>query len=419
MANNDRQAFQWQLDATGDRVLELPKPTSTFSKVAVPTRDSLSDLLANAFSSAIEFPPLIDCLVADDSIAIAIDPNLRNPKQIVETIVAYLRDKHVRSENMTVVLQASCESIAEQLRNSDAVGCNVLVHNPDEQTELAYLAADDDAQPIYVNRVLVESDVVLPVVEARPIDSFAYAGLSGIVPHFVDTATAARWRTKVQAENLQSAIVRDARASEIAFLLGCQFSLVLELDAFGQPLQYLFGDPSSIAKRFGTIESASDHDSVAELKAEERPSQDATALNRVSDFDLVVMSIEPPTPTLDWEHFSRAIYLAKKYAGDEAAIAVVMPKLTTPTGTLRHLASREDDDDILKKLLSSSAAERSQALLLFELRSQHRIVLLSDTPSDLIEQLGIGILENKEQLRRLIESNDRVCYVTGLVEPIR
>ena len=59
---------------------------------------------------------------------------------------------------------------------------NVQVHDTENPAGLAYLAANADDQPVYVNRILVDADVVIPV--GCPLPGHANQQVDCIYPDF-------------------------------------------------------------------------------------------------------------------------------------------------------------------------------------------------------------------------------------------
>ena len=63
-------------------------------------------------------------------------------------------------------------------------------HDPTDRDDLGYLAASKEGKPIYVNRVLHDADVVLPISCLRPDSALGYHGVfGGLFPTFSDEQT--------------------------------------------------------------------------------------------------------------------------------------------------------------------------------------------------------------------------------------
>src|SRR5690606_29237808 len=64
----------------------------------------------------------------------------------------------------------------------DPTAISVELHDADDPNAVAYVAANEDSDPIYVNRTLVDADVVLPLSCARHQESLDYLGANSLFP---------------------------------------------------------------------------------------------------------------------------------------------------------------------------------------------------------------------------------------------
>src|SRR5690606_25699762 len=114
-----------------------------------------------------DFPPIHDAIVPGDSITIAVDPNLPSLIECVSGVLDAIASDQFSRIDVLVGEDASTQTMQ---RLTVAVGdqATVHLHNPESQESLGYLAADESADPIYLNRLLLEADVVVPLAIARP-----------------------------------------------------------------------------------------------------------------------------------------------------------------------------------------------------------------------------------------------------------
>ena len=70
----------------------------------------------------------------------------------------------------------------------------LVTHDPSDRQGLAYLAATERGDPIFLNRLLTDADVVLPVGCMQAETTPGYFGLQGgIFPTYADAKTQARF----------------------------------------------------------------------------------------------------------------------------------------------------------------------------------------------------------------------------------
>ena len=87
-----------------------------------------------------------------------------------------------------------------------------VVHDPCDRAGLAYLAADDNGEPIMLNRLLTDADVVLPIGCMQGAGSGGYFGIhTPLFPAFSDQTAVARFR-RLDALGSNGPCKRDLRA---------------------------------------------------------------------------------------------------------------------------------------------------------------------------------------------------------------
>ena len=134
------------------------------------------DRVLTALESPVDFPPLSQAVVPGDHVAVAVDPLLRHHAEFIAALVKRIDAEQPAS--ITVVFgwddEGVCDEAIRRVESALAVQAitDIVVHDPDTRDALAYLAADTDARPIYLNRQIVEADWVLPVSVASNSTSF-------------------------------------------------------------------------------------------------------------------------------------------------------------------------------------------------------------------------------------------------------
>ena len=170
---------------------------------------------------------------------------------------------------------------------------------------LSYLAADDKGDPIYINRHLVDADVVLPIGCMRLSSTPGYFGVNAaIYPTFSDTATIDRFRATDADPSSDEVACRRRDADEIAWLLGVLLTIQVVPAAAGGVLHIVAGTADSVERRGAMLCKA-----AWEYEVPHRA-------------PLVVAAIEGPDEQQTWENVGRAIAAASRVVADDGTIAL-------------------------------------------------------------------------------------------------
>lgn len=167
-----------------------------------------------AVESPLDHPPLSAAVVPGDRIVLAVEPGVPQAAAIVAGVIRALLAGGVDGLDITVVstggTEVECGPSATDSNAPDTApeptsfllgelppelraGIAEIRHRPEDAGSLAYLAATDDADPIYLNRRLCDADLVVPIGVQRLEESIGYLGLAGgVYPTFSDVASRQR-----------------------------------------------------------------------------------------------------------------------------------------------------------------------------------------------------------------------------------
>ena len=140
--------------------------------------------LRSAFKEPIMYPAFTESVFAGDSVAIVLQDDLVGPREVLESLIAQFEESNVSPADISVVIsEATARALGAQPADYQLppetkdeqpplmfplkFGFNTIqcqVHDPSNVAGLAYVAANEAGDPVYANRLLVESDVVIPVV---------------------------------------------------------------------------------------------------------------------------------------------------------------------------------------------------------------------------------------------------------------
>lgn len=388
--------------AVGDELLSLQIPHHTTEVADWQLEDSidLRQAVFNAFDQPVEFPELALAIVDGDSVAIPLEPGVPQAEQLLEFVVEYLVQHGVPASRITVLVSHDHEKIVDSLaaRLSQSAKGNVSVryHRGDDAETMGYLAAAaSGAEAIYVDRALLEADVVLPITVARDTDAWAHAGLYGIVPWFTDSKTQSRWKHDCSTDCHAKKEKRLRAATEVAWLLGIQPVLAVLPGPQGNIDSLFFGKVDSVEQ---SIADAVSPRSLPPIK---------------DRYDLVVVSIDGDQDQQSWENVARVLFMAENYVSEDGKIAVATNLETKPGPPFRWLAGIEENDSIEQHLLKSHHPQSLAAIEILRSRSKHVVYLLSKLPREVVEELGISAMGETEELEHVIASSESCLIISG------
>lgn len=414
------------------------KPTSDSELIQLrsaicDTSIALSEAAVQALLEPLDYPSVDLAFVPGDRLVIALHDNLPNPFGILTPILDWLiRQLEPKNVSITVVISENHHAFPkqlakwladhhpskslvsqEELRQRETVGSDtdpansdggssagdssdeirVVVYSPDEPQSLEYIAASDNAEPMYLQRELVEADFVIPIYrwlepsDPRGPDPYV------VLPAFADGPTklqyAKQWLMQSPASSTRS------WSQQTGWLLGVQFTVGVVLNHDGQVGMLAAGNPESVAQACSQA-VVSKHTSAA-----------------VQALDLVVVRIILPDLSegsrgTRWDEVASAAWIAEKWLSPTGRIVVVADKLMVATEGISSLASDEPDAELIQELLSGPIEDAFPAALLRSVQSRRSIYLQCQVDPETLESLGFASIANAAQLERLINGAGRV-----------
>jgi len=374
-----------RFDPPADVVLaDFPAPPG--QPIADPAR-----VVATALSDPLDYPPLDRAAVLGDRIVLAVDDGVPRLPEVIAGVVRVLVDGPILPEDITVVLACNEHGPADlapaQLLDPDvASAIRIVHHDPRDRESLAYLAASRDNKPIYINRLVFDADVVLPIGCLRPDNTLGYLGIhGGLFPVFSDDKTQQRFRSSGSSVHQRRHL---EEADEAAWLLGVQIILQVVPGAGESILHVVAGTPDAVAKR--------GHD-LCEAAWSYRVPRRA---------GLVVASIEGGQAQQTWDNFGRALYAALAAVEDDGAIVLCTDLRRHPGPALQRLATLEDGPSLLRAIQHDRPPDAVSASLLVEARDRTRVYLMSGLKETTVEELGVGYVSREEEISRLSQQYD-------------
>ncbi len=345
--------------------------------------------VSSALSSPLDFPSLDQALVPGDQLVLAVDPSTPALVEVVAATVQWFCERGTSEANIRIVLagdgQWSSEELADRIEQRCGLSIAVERHTFDDSEQVAYVAANEASDPIYLNRSLVDADVIIPITAARPRSSLDYFGPFGIFPLLSNRETRGKFHSLPSLENSQSHAQLRGWADQAGWWVGVLVGIQVI--------------PASGDQASGII--------AGQLESLEAASQAALAKqwNEVAeDSPLVVAVIDSPPESQSWLSVARALATAQRHVAPRGAIVLVTQlSQAVGSGLGRLRDPHQSPESIAKKLAQDSSDDALAAAVLLQATTNYHVYLISSLRNDTVESLGMGAIADGAQLTRLMD----------------
>ncbi|MGC4001917.1 MAG: lactate racemase domain-containing protein [Pirellulales bacterium] len=353
--------------------------------------DRSGSRVAARLDQPLDFPALAKAIVPDDQIVLALGDDVPAPARLVAGVVAYLQDHGVTPEQIRVL-----RTQAEEARGQDPLAdCSddvraairLVTHHPERRGDLAYLAADAAAEPIYFQRCLIEADLIIPVLAAaRPGQRHSPTGL---YPIYADDSAQDRHRSAGKPAVKKKGTKKSPEP------------IAPEDD---EPLDSL------LCVQFAIRAVAVDDRHPTKILAGECLTVDRAATAAYGELCTVVVGAPrqtlvagvPSDVPLTWRRFSELVTRLMPHVradGDLVICADLDPELPE---ALRSWAASSWLDEVLDELRTAEIPGWRTVVELAAARDHARIYLVSNLPSAAVEDLGFAPIATTEELARVL-----------------
>ena len=380
---------------TRNLALQLPENVSELRVSGVATTRSIGELISNAFDEPIDFPPFPLALIDDDHIAIAIEDGVPDANSIACAVVRYLVEHGTRQEMISVVLGSDNQDwrdrLVEDLRSQNLDEVKVVKHEPTHHDSHGYIAASASADPIYIQRDLVEAEVVLPIYCIRTPDSPSASDKYGMSPSFADATTQHRWNLAWLDDNVHHLHLQEKLSHEVGWLMGIQFAIAVVPASDGSVSAILGGNPDKVFQQ------------ASELI---RP----VGIGDWQEHSLAVAFVEGDWTQQSWMNVARAAAHADMQLGSNGSI-VVCSDIKQLSAGISQLGSDESEEKLQRQLLSSDLEDAFAAAVLSSIKSKRSIYLMSQLRVSQVEGLGLAYVDSPLDIERLCREAESVCVM--------
>ena len=344
-----------------------------------------------ALAEPLEYPALIRCLTPGDRVVLALEEGVPQAREVVAATIAHLMAAGIELDGITVLEPPRAGPSANGWLDGDwpdvwRQRIAAAVHDPSDASQFGYLAATEAGEGIFLNRALVDADVVLTVGCLRHTSAAGYHGLHGaLFPAFSNAKTINRFRSPASlCSRGKGKLPWLKEASEVAWLLGLNFTLQIVPGAGDGVLGVLAGGIDAVRARGREVYAAAWRESVPRRA------------------ELVVAAIEG-TQQQTWQNLGRALAAALPLVEAGGAIAVCCDLQAAPGPAVTSLAQAASRSEARKWIGRQRPPDTFTALQLARAQRRARVYLLSGLEEELLEQLEIARVTAAAEIARLAQ----------------
>jgi len=383
-----------------------PEQAAGFFVRESPALLDVGKAVREALREPLEYPPFAQAVVAGDRVTLAVDRLVPHGVEAAGAIVDYFADCGIAIDSLTVLFAEprAAELFSRRAASpasstgSPAFADKVLieVHDPGDRGKLCYLTNTPSGRPVYLNRAVGESDLVVALGAARGANSWGFRGpYGGIYPTFSDRETHTRFRNAALLHASQATFIKSQEEIEsIGWRSGTQALVAVVPGDGDDAAAVVAGEMGAAARQAGALFEARHGYRVAQTAK--------TAIVALSG-----------STAQTWNAFATALGQVLP-AMDDGGVVAFCTELAEPLGPAMELLSRCDDDRdaALAHLRKDRPIDLFAALQLAEAQHRVRIHLLSKLDANTVESLGMSPVADPTDLGRLA-SRSEACIVVG------
>jgi nickel-dependent lactate racemase len=368
--------------------------------------------VAAALEQPLEYPPLAKTTTPGDRVVVALDSELPQVAQVTAAVVHALMVSGVDPDGITVLqneVDVTPGSVGFQpaYLHENPLGLvpapaaeriRLLTHDPANRRNLAYLAATEGGEPILLNRLLTDADVVLPVGCMQRERSAGYFGIhTTIYPEYSDQQTQARFRKRDFFTGNGHHRELQHEVNHVAWLLGVNFSLQV-VPAAGDGILHVLGGQSDVVRR--------------QCRELYRAAWNRSVARRAS---LVVAAIAGPARQQTWESLGRVLESASRLVEEDGAIAVCCDLAAAPGAAFQRLLGGPTREEAVRQIRRDNPRDALPALQLARALETSRVYLLSRLDPGLVEDLDLVPIGGADELARLARRSGSCLVLANAV----
>lgn len=352
--------------------------------------------LPAALAEPVGYPPLSQAVLPGDRLTLAVDPELPQAAEVVGTLIGELLQAGREPGDITVLVSRAeqRESLLSAWPAAWRDAVTLVLHDADDETMHAYLAATREGFPVYLNRAIGDADVFLPIGMQRLDDALDERGVhGGWFPAFSNREAQLRHQSPGNVTWQAHRRRRRQETDEAAWLLGVRLVIQVLPGPVGGVAGVWCGDAEEVVRVAGQACRN------LWLREVDRPAE------------LVIATLDAAAEEQSWQQLARALAMASRAVVDGGTIVVWTDLATDPGPALKSLAHCEESDDEQRlSLMKLRSADAMAAKVILDCLQRTRIYLRSRLDDAVVEEIGLATLHDVAELQRLVHSAES-CLV--------
>lgn len=357
----------------------------------------VAETAREALSRPDGMPPLEHSVIADDQVAVVLEPDVAGGPELLAEVVARLATAGVGPEHATLV-QPLLAATADPRGGlpGEWAGMPRVLHDPQDDDACRYLATTTAGERVYLANPVVDADAVVIIGQLGfdPLLGFR-GGQSGLYPALSNAGAARKAIGQGHAE-LSPEDRRPLRdtVDEIGWLLGSPYVVQVVPSRGGGVAEVLAGSPEAV-HRAGSAR-------LAELWT--------TAIDERAG--AVVIGVPDAGPGDGWDRVAAAAEVGRRLVKPDGRI-VLLGEVPEPPGPgLRIVASVEEPADAIAPLREAVPPDLTAATRLAAAARWARLYLHGHPHGDTVEDLFMVPIDDPAAVARLL-ADEEDCVVIG------
>lgn len=367
--------------------------------------DSLADprhSVAEALAHPTEYPPLDQCVIPDDRIVLVLDRHTPCSAELIAEVWGALARRGVKPADVTILHPADFRgpspsdprtaldaSVREEIR--------WVVHDSTVSSDCAYLATTAGGERVYLSRVAMDADVVIPIGPLSFDPVLGYRGTHSVLYPGLSDVDAMRKAVGQGHDELTPDDSRPLRQliEEVAWLLGSQFAVQV-IPASGTGIsEVIAGQADAVFKR-----GRQRLTKTWRMDVPERP-------------ELVIAAVEADAAGHTWAQIARALDTARRIVARDGRVLLLTELAEQPSDGIRLISECRAPRDALQPLRTAAPPDLISATQLAHAIDWTNVYLLSKLDPQLVEDLFMIPLASVDEAQRLISGNEPCAIVGG------
>jgi nickel-dependent lactate racemase len=369
------------LEVNNDRLVELHGGTSS------PAIHDVAAAVEEQIERPLAFPALRQAIVPGDHVAIVLDTGIPRAADVLGPVLECLADAGVQRHD-TAIVEPTRPAGAQDFLTADDVppGVRLAQHDPNDRNQLSYLASTKAGTRVYLNREIVDADLVVLVgrVDYDPI--LGYSGTSSSVfPGLADAAAQQQFRGQISKSiTAKSQLAARAECDEVAWLLGVQFAVQLVVGQRNEVVRVLAGH-------------------IPDVQREAQRSLD-DYWNRIAPrrVELVIAAIGADPDRQGFNELGAALGSAGRLVQEGGRIVVLSAIAATPGTTLRTARELKEPEKVLEHLRRHPHDDAASTWQIARACQHARVYLKSRLTDELVEDLSMIPIATAAEVQRLV-----------------